>query len=144
MDAVVAGFSQSLDTLGARVTRFRSMGPAFLSGATSAEAASMLTAIVGEIARSSLVRIDAMELHVDSARGGFDMPRVRLDAQATADIAGLAALVRSLEKGPTLLAVRRLSVRPQSIESPANQVESLTIQFTVEGLALVSQQKERR
>ncbi|PYP60080.1 MAG: hypothetical protein DMD40_01980 [Gemmatimonadetes bacterium] len=142
--AVVAGFSQSLDSLGARAGRFRSMGPAFLTGATPAEAAATLAALVGEIARSSLVRIDALELHVDSATAGYDMPRVRLDAQATADVAGLAALVRNLEKGPTLLAVRRLSVRPQSVESPANQVEALAIQFNLEGLVLLSQQKAQR
>jgi len=124
--------------------RFRSMGPAFLTGATPAEAAATLAALVGEIARSSLVRIDALELHVDSATAGYDMPRVRLDAQATADVAGLAALVRNLEKGPTLLAVRRLSVRPQSVESPANQVEALAIQFNLEGLVLLSQQKAQR
>jgi hypothetical protein len=142
--AIIAGFSQSLDSLGARAGRFRSMGPAFLAGATPAEAASTLAALVGEIARSSLVRIDAMELHVDSATAGNDMPRVRLDAQATADIAGLAAFVRGLEKGPALLAVRRLSVRPQSVESPPNQVESLTVQFTVEGLVLLSQRKDQQ
>jgi hypothetical protein len=135
---VIADFSQSVDTLSARVERFRPLGRAFLPGATTAEAAASLTAIVGEIARASLVRIDAMELRIDSATSRLDMPRVRLEAQATADVTGLAALLRDLEKGPTLLAVRSLSVRPQSLESPANQAEMLTIHFTVEGLALLT------
>jgi len=143
VSTVVAGFSKSVDTLAVRVARFRGMGPAFLTGATPAEAASTLAAVVGEIARTSFVRVDAMQLHVDTIAGS-DLPRVRLEAQATADIAGLAAFLRGLEKGPTLLAVRRLSVRPQSVEAPANQVESLAVQFTVEGLALVTKEKSLR
>ncbi len=139
--SVVAGFSESLDSLGARVGRLRGMGPAFLTGATPTEAASMLAAIVGETARASLVRIDAIEIHVDSARGA-GIPHVRVEAQAVADIAGLAALLQGLEKGPTLLAVPQLSVRPQAIDGPPNQVESLAIRFTVEGLALLGPPRE--
>jgi len=143
VDAVIAGFSQSLDTLGSRIGRLRKLGPAFITGATPTEAASTLAGLVGEMARSSLVRLDAIELHVDSSGGPTAMPRVRLEAQATADITGLATLLRSLEKGPTLLAVRRVSIRPQSVESPSNQVETLAIHFTVEGLALLTPQTRR-
>ena len=133
--ADVAGFSRSLDTLSARVERLRGMGPVFLRGATPSEAASMLAAAVGEIARTSLVRIDALELHVDTTRAG-ELPRVRVDAQASGDIAGLAALLQGLERGPLLLAVRQVSVRPQAMDGPGNQVEMLAIHFSVEGLAL--------
>jgi hypothetical protein len=135
---VVAGFSQSLDTLGVRIGALREIGPAFLSGATSTEAASMLASVVGEMARSSLVRIDAIELRADSAPATkLAMPHVRAEVQATADIAGLAALLQTLERGPLLLSVRRLSVRAAAVDAPPNQVESLTIQLTVEGLALL-------
>lgn len=136
VEGVVSRFSQSLDSLDARIARLKSMGPAFVTGATPAEAASLLAGLVGEIARSSLVRLDAIEMHVDSARGS-EMPRVRIEAQATADIAGLAALLHGLEKGPTLLAVRRLTVRPQALDAPANQIETLAIRFRVEALALL-------
>ena len=60
-----------------------------------------------------------------------------MEVQATADIVGLSSLVHALERGPVLLAVRRLSVRPQSVDSPTDQVETLSIRLTVEGLALV-------
>ena len=59
------------------------------------------------------------------------------EVQATADIAGLGSFLYGLEKGPTLLAVRRLDVRPQNVDSPGDQVETLAIRLTVEGLALV-------
>ena len=56
----------------------------------------------------------------------------------------LAAMLRGLEKGPALLAVRRLSVRPQSVDSPPGQVEALVVRFTVEGLVFLSPQKDRQ
>jgi len=138
VSAIVAGFSQSLDSLGSRMGRLKSMGPAFLTGSTPAEASAMLAAIVGDIARSSLVRLDAIATHIDTVGPGkLDMPRVRVEAQATGDIAGLAALLQGLEKGPTLLEIQRLSVHPAAVDGPANQIESLSIRFTVEGLALI-------
>jgi hypothetical protein len=138
---VVTGFSQSLDSLGARVGRLRRLGPVFLTGATPTEAASMLAAIIGESARASLVRIDAIEIHVDSVRGSA-MPHVRVEVQAVGDIAGLATLLQHIEQGPTLLAVPRLAVHPQAVDAPANQVETLAIRFTVEGLALLGPVKD--
>ena len=138
VQAVIGGFSQSLDTLGERVRRLQGMGSAFLAGATPTEAASMLATAVADIARSSLVRIDAIQMRADSVRSGtLEMPRVRVEAQATGDVAGLAALLQGLEKGPLLLSIQRLSVRAAAVDAPANQTESLTIQFTVEGLALL-------
>lgn len=135
-DAIVADFARALDSLEARTDRFEHLGAAFVTGATPAEAASTLAGIVAEMARSSLVRLDAIEMKVDSSDRQHQ-PRVRVEAQATADIAGLAALLRRFEQGPTLLAVRRLSVRTQAIDGASNQPETLALRFTVEGLALV-------
>lgn len=138
VQATIAGFSQSLDTLSDRVDRLKRMGPAFLRGETPAEAASMLAAAVSDIARASLVRIDAIQLRADSARTDtLELPRVKVEAQATGDVAGLAALLHGLEKGPLLLSVQRLSVRTSAVDAPPDQTEALTIQFTVEGLALL-------
>ncbi len=135
-DAIVGGFARSLDTLEARTERLEKLGPAFVTGKTPAEAASTLAGVVAEIARASLVRLDAIEMKVDSA-DPRRLARVRLDAQATADIAGLSSLLRRFEQGPTLLAVRRLSVRAPAVDGAANQPETLALRFTVEGLALV-------
>ena|SRR5436309_3522022 len=135
-DAIVAGFGPSLDSLEARTDRLQKLGPAFVTGTTPAEAASTLAGMIGEVARASLVRLDALEMRVDSSDRSH-LPRVRVDAQATTDIAGLSALLRRLEHGPTLLAVRRLSVRAAAIDGAANQPETLALRFTVEGLALI-------
>lgn len=135
-EAVLAGSSQALDTLEVRTARLRQVVPALLAGETPAEAASMLTAVIADVARRSLVRLDAMEVRVDTS-DRKSLPRVSLDAQATADVRGLASLLYSLERGPTLLAVRRLVVQPANVQSPPDQIENLSIRLTVEGLALV-------
>jgi hypothetical protein len=62
---------------------------------------------------------------------------VSVEVQATADVVGLASLLRRLEGGPTLLAVRRLAVRPQNPASPPDQAELLSVRVTVEGVALI-------
>jgi hypothetical protein len=134
--AVLTGLSVSLDTLDARTARVKQLGPALLSGDTPNEAATALAVAVAEMARAALVRLDAVEMHVDTAKG-VALPRVSIEAQATGDVTGLTSFVHSLEKGPLLLAVRRLAVRPQRIDSPPDQGEMLSIRFTVEGLGLV-------
>jgi hypothetical protein len=135
-DAVIGNFAASLDSLAARATEIRQLGPAFLAGETRAEAASTLTGLLADLARLSLVRLDAVDTRIDTSRTGA-LPRVWADVQAVGDIHGLAAFLERLERNATLLAVRRLSVRPQSAESPADQPELLTLRFSVEGLALV-------
>ena len=134
--ALVNAFPRALDTLQARRAQVTTMGPALLTDETATGAASNLTALVGELARESAVRLDAVELHVDSskARG---LPLITVNLQATTDIAGLSAFLQGLERGPTLIAVRRLGVHPQNADATGDQAEMLSVQISVEGLALV-------
>ena len=144
---LVEALPVALDTLEARTARLRQLGPAYLTGGSAADASAALTALVSEMAREALVRIDAMNVQVDTvAEAGIAIPRVRLDAQATGDVTGLADLMRRLEhgEGSALLAVRRLSVRPHDIAGPADQVETLAIRLTIEGLALVRRPEGER
>jgi len=135
-EAVLGSFPQTLDSLEARTARVRAVGPALLTGDTPAEAGSTLAGLLGDLSRQTLVRLDAIDIHVDTSRARA-LRRVTVEVQATADIAGLGSFLYGLEKGPTLLAVRRLDVRPQNVDSPGDQVETLAIRLTVEGLALV-------
>jgi ABC-type uncharacterized transport system fused permease/ATPase subunit len=135
-DAVVRGLSQSLDTLEARTARLAKLKSSVLTGDTPAEAGSNLAVLIAEAARRAAVRLDAVEVRIDTAKART-LPRIAVDLQATADIAGLAALLRDLEDGPTILAVRRVTVRPQNTDVPQNQVELLSVRLTVEGAALV-------
>ena len=134
--ALLGGFPRALDTLQARRAQVAAMGPALLTDETASGAASNLAAFLGELARQSSVRLDAVELHVDSSKTR-ELPLVTASLQATTDIAGLSSFLRLLEQGPTLLAVRALGVRPQNAEAGGDQPEMLSIQLTVQGLALI-------
>ena len=140
-DAVLGGFAEALDTLEARTKRVHALGPALLTGETPAEAGSMLSGLLAELSRQTLMRLDAIDIHVDTSKAHL-LPRVTAEVQATADITGLASFIQALERGPTFLAVRRLEVRPQNPDTPANQVEVLAIRLAVEGVALVRAAKD--
>ena len=139
-DAVVRGLAESLDTLEARTARLGALKSALLAGETPADAGSNLAVIVAEAARRAPVRLDAVEIRIDTTKART-LPRITVDVQATADITGLAALLRDLEDGPGLLAVRRVAVRPQNPEGPPNEVETLSVRLTIEGTALVLRRK---
>jgi type II secretion system (T2SS) protein M len=134
--SLLTAFPRALDTLQARRTQVTAMGPILLTDETAPGAASNLTAFIGELARLSAVRIDAVELHVDSSKARV-LPLIRVNLQATTDIAGLSAFLQGLEQGPTLLAVRRLGIHPQNADANGAQGEMLSVQVAVEGLALV-------
>lgn len=140
-DAVLGGVSEALDTLEARTRAVRALGPALLTGGTPAEASSMLSGLLAELSRQTLTRLEAIDVHVDTAKTHV-LPRVTAEIQATADITGLASFLLALEGGPTLLAVRRLEVRPQNPDTPADRAELLAIRLAVEGVALVRAAKD--
>ena len=134
--ALVNTFPRALEALEARRAQVAAMGPILLTDETATGAGSNLTALIGGLAQESSVRVDAVELHVDSSKA-HALPVITVDLQATTDIGGLSAFLQGLERGPTLLAVRRLAVHPQNADAPADQVEMLSVQLAVEGLALV-------
>jgi hypothetical protein len=141
-DAVVSGLAESLDTLDARTARLGALKSALLAGETPADAGSNLAVIVAEAARGAAVRLDAVEVRIDTTMGTMGakartLPRIAVEVQATADITGLAAFLRDLEDGPALLAVRRVAVRPQNPEALSSEIEALSVRLTIEGTALV-------
>jgi Type II secretion system (T2SS), protein M subtype b len=136
-DAVLlAAFPAALDSLEARTTRLLTIRPALLTAESPEEASSNLAAALADMARRAQVRLDGVDVRVDSS-GVTALVRASAEVQATADIAGLAALLRSVEHGPVLLSVRRLKVQPQNVASPPDQVESLSLRLTIEGLVLL-------
>jgi hypothetical protein len=135
-DATLTRFAESLDSLETRSARLRLAGEGLLVGDTPSEASSKLAALVAELARIAVIRLDAVESRPVTDSPGV-LQRVTMDVQATADITGLTRFLASFEAGPTMLAVRRLAVRPRRVDGPADQAESLAVHVTVEALALV-------
>lgn len=139
--AVLRAFPETFDTLQARTGRVVDLAPALLIGDTPEEAALILRVAVTYPARAASVRLDQVETRIIAA-DSQPLPRLFLDARGTGDVRGLAALLRGLEQGPTMIAVRRLVVAPHNVHTPADQVELLSIEFTVESLALAGKRGE--
>jgi hypothetical protein len=136
LESVLATFDEAMDTLEARTVQLRAIGPALLAGDSPAAAGSNAEALLAELARQSLVRLDAVDIKVDTTTAQR-LPLVTIDLQATADITGLSAFLHGLERGPALIAVRQLSVRSAGAEAPPDEVEKLTIHLTAEGVGLI-------
>jgi hypothetical protein len=131
----------ALDTTQARVARFSAAGPSFLVARTPAEAPEVLAELVREAARLSSVEVQSLESRVDTA-GGPALRHVSATVQGTGDVWGVAALLYRLEGHEALLAVREVSIHPQSVDTPPDGVESLRVRMRIEGLAAV--QPERK
>jgi hypothetical protein len=132
----IRGVRGALDTTEARVARLKAAAPALLVVEAPSEAPALLADVVREAARLSGVAVESLESRVDSA-GGARLPHVVATVQGTGDVSGLSAFLHRLEGNATLLAVRELSVQPQSVGTPRDAVESLRIRMIIEGLAVV-------
>jgi len=133
--ATVASLAVSLDSLEARGKRLLGASSAFIVCDSTAQAPSILTALVAASARDAMFRIGTMESGVVLAEGG-SLPRVTLEMSGVVDIVGLAELLRRLESGSPLVAVRRLRVRPQDASAAPGQPETLMVSLSLEALVL--------
>jgi general secretion pathway protein M len=136
----VAGVATALDSAEARVARFRDAGTAVFVVRKPAEAAAGLAAAIREAAGASSIRVVAVESRLDSTNVNT-LRHVSATAHANGDVAGLATLLQRLETGSPLLALRKLSVQPQSVETPQDAAEMLDIRFTIEALVLIAEQR---
>jgi hypothetical protein len=81
------------------------------------------------------VKVGALQLHADtSSRSTF--VRVGVRGEVRGDIAGVTAMMAALEGGPTMLAVRELSITQPETSAPADHMEALRVELSVEGLML--------
>jgi hypothetical protein len=138
----VAGVATALDSAEARVTRVRNVGTAVFVVKKPAEAAAGLAITIREAAGASSIRILAVESRLDTASVNT-LRQVSATVQAHGDVAGLATLLQRLESSNPMLAVRKLSIQPQSVETPHDQAETLDIRFTVEALALIAAEQRK-
>lgn len=123
------------DSLLARNTRFLALAPRLLPGTTPATAAANLSALVSGAATVANVRVESVESQADSG-GGETFNRVTARASLVGDVRGLMTTLAAIERGPTLLAVRELSIAQTEQAAPEGRPEVLRAQFVIEGLAL--------
>jgi hypothetical protein len=133
----IALSNQVRDSARARGARIIALAPALLEGETPATASATLAGIISGAAVRSNVRIGALQLHADTAsRGTF--VRIGVRGDATGDVAGITTMLSLLESGPTLLAVRELSITQPEPGALADHAEALRVELSVEGLMLRS------
>jgi hypothetical protein len=128
------------DSLRARQKRLAVVDSSILSGPTSSSAAAMLASALEELAGESSVKVSAMQLHADSAAAGA-LVQVSVRLTAVADVYGLLALLRAIEGGETLLAVRELAVTQPEPAAPSSKPEALRVDMMVVGLARITGEK---
>lgn len=131
----VASAGRAGDSLAARSARFRALAPALVDGATPGAAGASLAGLLSGAAAVAGVRVASLQLRPDSASAAtFTLLAVR--AELVGDARGLAAMLSLLERGPTLIAVRELSINQPEPAAPPERAEMLRVQLLIEALAL--------
>lgn len=133
--AMYEAFPILLDSLRARTVRLARVPVTPFAGRDPAEAGSALADLVKAAARSASVEITSLKVQADSSGSG-GLPRVSVAVEAMGDVTGLSMMLASLEMSSVAIAIRSLSVAPTSIETPAHEIERLSLRFQIEGLAL--------
>ena len=121
------------DSARAHGARIVALAPLLLGGDSPATASATLAGILSGAAARANVRVGALQLHADTAtRGTF--VRVGVRGEVTGDIAGVTAMLASLERGPTMLAIRELSITQPEPAVASDHMEALHVELMVEGL----------
>lgn len=140
----IIGMSRVLrDTLAERDARYVALAPALVAGATPAEASATLASFVSGAASGAGVKLGSVQLRpvadTGSRRAFF---RIGVHLDVVGDIRGLTSLIAALERGPTRLRIRDLTIVQPDPSSPSDRVEALRLELTVEGLALAHELKK--
>ncbi|HXB23554.1 MAG TPA: GspMb/PilO family protein [Gemmatimonadaceae bacterium] len=140
-DALVAHAKSLRDTLNARNARYVSLAPELVAGNTAAEASATLASLVSGAASAAGVKLGAVQLRTSADTGALRaFVRVSVHADVVGDIHGVTTLLATLERGPTHLRVRELTVTQPDAIAPGDRVEALRADLTVEGLAMAKHQ----
>jgi hypothetical protein len=134
-NSVIALSEATRDSTITRGRRVIALAPAILSGDTPNSAGATLAGVLSGAAAQSGVRLGAIQLRSDSlSRDAFT--HIGAHMEATGDIRGVAAMLGALERGPTLLAIRSLSITQPDLLAGDDRVEALRVELDVEGVML--------
>lgn len=134
-EADVRSLPTLADSVAAREERLVALAPRVLDGGTPAAAGASLASLVSGAAARAHVALGTVQVQPDTATTGT-FARVTVRGDATGDLPGIARMLALLEGGPELLAVREVSITQPDAGGPADRVETLRLEFAVQGLAL--------
>ncbi|HEU0013975.1 MAG TPA: type II secretion system protein GspM [Longimicrobium sp.] len=135
-EAGVRRLPAALDSLQARKARLVALGQSLLDGDTPAAAGATLASLVTGAAARAGVQTGSVQVRPDTTAGAT-FSRIRVSADGVGDLPAITRMLTLLEGAPELLAVRALAITQPDAGGPADRAESLRVEITVEGLALV-------
>jgi hypothetical protein len=141
--AAIRGLPAALDSAEARRDRLGALAPSLLDGESAAAAGATLASILTGGAARAGVRLGAVQVQPDTASAGT-FTRVAVHADATGDLEGITELLRYLEAAPELLVVRDLSITQPDAGGAPDRPESLQLELTLQGLALIGRRPPAR
>lgn len=123
------------DSLAVRRKRFMALAPLLVSGHTTAMGSAALASVVSTAAATANMRLGPLRVDPDTAsRGVFS--RVRVRAELTGDVRGVAAFLSAIEGGTPLIAIRELTVSQLEPSAPPERAEALQVGLMLEALML--------
>ena len=131
--STVGSAHRTVDSLRARNARYAAIQPRLLDAETVAGAGSALASLISTTAAASGVRLGSVQIHTDTVHADAFLP-IRVHADLVGDINGLSAMLATLERGRTPLAVRELSIEQPELAAGDDRAESLRAELTVESL----------
>ena len=135
MRLTIARAPLTRDSLAARQRRFIALAPLLLRGETPAMGSAVLASLVSTAATAASVRLGPLQVHSDTAaRGVFS--RIGVRAEVTGDVRGVGAFLSILERGPTLVAVRELTISQLEPAAAPDRAEVLHVTVGAEALML--------
>ena len=140
--AAIRGLPTALDSAEARRDRLGALAPSLLDGESAAAAGATLASILTGGAARAGVRLGSVQVQPDTASAGT-FTRVAVHTDATGDLEGITELLRYLEAAPELLVVRDLSITQPDAGGAPDRPESLQVEFTLQGLALIGRPAAR-
>ena len=133
--AIIARSAVTRDSTLARGRRVIALAPALLAGDSPGAAGASLASLLSGAAAQSNVRLGVVQLRSDTLSHA-EFTRVGAHLDATGDVGGIVRLLSSLERGPTLLAIRSLAITQPDVAAGDDRIEALHLELDVEGLML--------
>jgi hypothetical protein len=110
------------------------MAPRLFEGRDDVMASAELASFVGDVARDSHVWLQEAATRPAIAAGG-GVRALRIDVRAESDLAGVLALIRTLELGEKLIRIDRLDISRLSA-TEQDSTETLALSATITGYAI--------
>lgn len=122
------------DSLAARRARLETIDSVLPVASSASAAVAQLASTLEDLADSCAVRVSAIQLRPDSLTSG-GLTEVSARFTGVADVAGLAALLRTIAGSKTPLDVRELTVTAPEPAAPSGKPEALRFELVVAGLS---------